>query len=138
MKRVHLALAIMAGLTLLVNAPTVFGQAQGPDTVVLTGSPMGGVKFTHKVHSTDHAAKKCETCHHPSKTEKPLAKANQPQKCTDCHTKTAVAPMKTKLQAAFHDPMAKAGTCISCHVEQNKAGKTAPVKCNECHKKENK
>jgi len=136
MRRVHVALALIAGLALMVGAPTVFGQAQGPDTVILTGSPMGGVKFEHKKHSTERAAGKCETCHHPSKTEK-AATAPQ-QKCTDCHTKTAVAPMKTKLQAAFHNPMAKEGTCIGCHLEQNKAGKAAPTKCNECHKKENK
>lgn len=135
MRRVHLALVLIAGLFLLVSAPAVLGQAQPPDTVVLTGSPMGGVKFPHKVHG-ELAGGKCETCHHPSKTEKP-ATAPQ-QKCSECHTKTAEAPMKTKLQAAFHDPMAKKGTCVDCHLKENAGGKAAPVKCPECHKKENK
>lgn len=136
MRRVHLALSLIAGLALLVSAPTVFGQAQGPDTVILIGSPMGGVKFAHKTHSTDYAGGKCETCHHPSRTEKPATAPNQ--KCSECHTKTAAAPMKTKYQAAFHNPLAKEGTCITCHLDQNKAGKAAPVKCADCHKKENK
>jgi len=54
------------------------------------------------------------------------------QKCTDCHTKTAAAPMKTKLQAAFHDPMAKKGTCVDCHQKAIAAGKKAPAKCADC------
>jgi hypothetical protein len=135
MRRLYLALIITTGLALMVSAPTVFSQEKGPDTVILTGSPMGGVKFEHKLHSVDRGIK-CETCHHASKPEKPLTKPQQ--KCTDCHTKTAEAPMKTKLQAAFHDPMAKKGTCIDCHLAENAKGKKAPTKCPECHKKENK
>ena len=40
--------------------------------------------------------------------------------------------MKTKAQAAFHDAMAKKGTCVDCHVKAA-AGKKVPAKCNECH-----
>jgi hypothetical protein len=101
--------------------------------IVLTGAPMGGVKFDHTAHMKTGA--KCETCHHASKPEK--AKTSDYQKCTDCHTKTATPPMKTKTQAAFHDPMAKKGLCVDCHVEQNAKGKKAPTACNGCHKKEN-
>jgi hypothetical protein len=33
--------------------------------------------------------------------------------------------------------MAKSGTCIGCHQAENKKGNTkAPLKCQECHKKE--
>jgi len=106
-----------------------------PETVVLTGSPLGGVKFAHKAHARDYAANKCETCHHASKPEKPL-KAQQ-EKCTDCHTKVAAAPMKTKTQAAFHDPMAKKGLCVDCHQQAIAKGKKAPAKCADCHQKEN-
>lgn len=104
------------------------------DVVVLKGSPLGGVRFAHKLH-TDRAGNKCETCHHSSKPEKP---ATAPQQaCSDCHTKVAVSPMKTKYQAAFHNPMAQSGTCVDCHKAQSAKGKKAPVKCAECHKKEN-
>ena len=108
--------------------------AKEPKTVVLKGSPMGGVKFEHTLHTKDRAVK-CETCHHASKPEK--KKTTDYEKCTDCHTKVATAPMKTKTQAAFHDPMAKKGTCIDCHIAENAKGKKAPTKCADCHKKEN-
>ena len=98
--------------------------------VILKGAPMGGVKFDHKTHATV----KCESCHHAAKAEK-APKAPQ-EACTDCHTKAAAAPMKTKLQAAFHDPMAKKGTCIDCHQAAiAKGNKKAPAKCADCHKK---
>ena len=109
-------------------------QAQAAKTVVLKGSPMGGVKFEHTLHTKDRNIK-CDTCHHASKPEK--AKTSDYQKCTDCHTKVATAPMKTKTQAAFHDPMAKKGVCVDCHLAENAKGKKAPTsKCADCHKKE--
>jgi hypothetical protein len=118
---------------LCASHPMAAQASKGPDTAVLTGSPLGPVTFQHKAHITDRGAK-CEQCHHPSKPEKPLKADNQ--KCTDCHAKTATPPMKTKLQAAFHDPMAKKGTCIDCHVQAAaKGNKKVPAKCADCHKK---
>ena len=99
--------------------------------VILKGAPMGGVKFEHKTHATT----KCDVCHHAAKPEK--APKSAQEACTDCHTKVAAAPMKTKLQAAFHNPTAKAGLCIDCHTKEAAAGKKAPTKCADCHKKEN-
>ena len=95
---------------------------------------MGGVKFDHAAHQKV-VGDKCDTCHHASKPER-AAKARQ-ERCQNCHTKVATPPMKTKAQAAFHDPMARKGTCIDCHLKENAAGKKAPVKCLDCHKKEN-
>ncbi len=123
------ALLLVPGLSL-----QTFGQAKPKDTVILKGSPLGGVKFEHKLHVA-RAGEKCETCHHPAKPEKP-AKAAQ-QACTDCHTKPPQPGMKTATQGAFHNPTAQAGTCIDCHKQQNASGKKAPVKCMDCHKKEN-
>ena len=93
---------------------------------------MGAVKYPHAAHAK-LAGGRCELCHHASRPEKPLA--TRYQKCQDCHTTVATAPMKTKAQAAFHDPMAKKGICIDCHVKENAAGKKAPAKCLDCHKK---
>jgi hypothetical protein len=45
--------------------------------------------------------------------------------------------MKTATRGAFHDPMAKKGTCVDCHVAEAAKGKKAPTKCADCHKKEN-
>ena len=130
MKRCLVLLAMVVAVAFV--AGTVSLAQTAPATVILKGAPLGGVKLDHKTHS---ALTKCDTCHHASKPEKPTKAANQ--KCTDCHTKVAAAPMKTKLQAAFHDPLAKKGTCINCHTEGLKAGKKPPTKCTECHKKEN-
>ena len=132
MKKFGFIAAALAGLALVV-APAVIAQ-QAPDVTVLKGAPMGGVKFTHAAHAK-LVGDKCDTCHHASKPEK--AGTAKQEKCQNCHTKVATAPMKTKAQAAFHDPMAKKGTCIDCHVKENAGGKKAPTKCNECHKKEN-
>lgn len=108
-------------------------KAPSKDPIILVGAPMGGVSFSHKTH-VQHANNKCETCHHPSKPEKPLASPQQA--CRECHTKTPAAPMKTPLQLAFHVPMAKSGTCIDCHQAESKKGnKKAPLKCQECHNK---
>jgi class III cytochrome C family protein len=108
-------------------------QAMPKDVVILRGSPLGAVRFDHKLHSLARNTK-CETCHHPSRREKPAAALQQA--CTDCHTKVAIAPMKTKRQAAFHNATAAAGTCIDCHKAENANGKLTPVKCLSCHKKE--
>lgn len=96
--------------------------------IVLTGSPMGGVRFEH----AKHIAVACETCHHASREPKPGAAAQEA--CTTCHTKPPQPGMKTGKQAAFHNPTATAGTCIDCH---KKSGGAAPTKCVQCHKKEN-
>jgi hypothetical protein len=117
------------------SAPPATIQAPVPPTVVLlTGNPMGAVKFPHAAHARLVGAG-CDRCHHASKPEKPPA--SKYQNCQDCHTKVATAPMKTKAQAAFHDPMAKKGICIDCHLKENATGKKAPVKCLDCHRKEN-
>jgi hypothetical protein len=108
-------------------------KVQAKDVYILRGSPIGPVKFEHKLHQ-ERAGNKCETCHHPSKPEKPATAAQQ--SCLECHTKPLQAGMKTGLQAAFHNPLAKNGTCIDCHKMQNAQGKNAPTKCTDCHKTE--
>ena len=102
------------------------------DVVILKAS-LGTVRFEHKKHSEDRKIA-CGTCHHASRPEH-AATALQ-EACGTCHTHTATPPMKTKLQAAFHNPTATAGICIDYHKSENAKGKTAPVKCLECHKKE--
>jgi Class III cytochrome C family len=131
----HLLACVCTAAFVAAAAAGVLAQAaKEPGTVVLTGSPMGGVKLDHKAHAKDRGIK-CETCHHASKPEKPMKAAQQ--KCQDCHTKVATPPMKTKTQAAFHDPMAKKGICVDCHQQSIAAGKKSPSKCADCHKKEN-
>ena len=115
--------------------PAAAKAAVPKDVIVLTGSPLGGVRFEHKLHAT-RAGNNCATCHHPSRPEKP---ASVPQQaCSNCHLKKAAAPMKTIYQGAFHNPVAQSGTCIDCHRSENAKGKKAPVNCMDCHKQENK
>lgn len=110
-------------------------KAVAKDVLVLTGSPLGGVRFEHKLH-IERAGNNCATCHHPSRPEKP---ASAPQQaCSNCHTSVAAAPMKTKRQAAFHNPTAQSGTCIDCHKVESAKAKKPPLNCMACHKKENK
>jgi cytochrome c5 len=132
MKRTVLAILMVVAVAVAFSA-TAYAQAKAPGVVTLKAS-MGGVKFDHAGHSKKQGAT-CATCHHASKPEKPMKGAQQA--CGDCHTSKPEAPMKTKLQAAFHDPMAKKGICIDCHAKENAAGKKAPTTCTGCHKKEN-
>jgi hypothetical protein len=131
------AVVVVLGLLVLMAVGSI-GLAQEKkvpqDIIILKGNPMGGVKFLHTAHSKERNIK-CETCHHPSKAEKPATAAQQ--RCSDCHGKTAAAPMKTNYKTAFHDATAKKGICIDCHLKENAAGKKAPTKCTECHQKAN-
>lgn len=124
------SLALLFGLA----APHASQGAKEPESVVLKGAPIGGVKLSHKSHAHDLKVK-CETCHHPSRPEKALKSPHQ--RCGDCHTKAAVAPMKTNMRAAFHDAAGKKGLCVDCHAGEGAKGKKTPVKCQDCHKKEN-
>jgi len=121
---------------LLLSFVWIAQSADKPqDVMILKGSPLGAVKFPHKLHAETYAGGKCETCHHPSKPEKPATAAQQA--CRDCHTTPPAAGMKTKTQAAFHNPMAKSGTCIDCHLKEKAAGKNPPTTCGKCHSKAN-
>lgn len=102
---------------------------QRPGGKITLPGKLGAVTFDHEGHAGERGIP-CATCHHPSRPQKPLA--SEHQACRDCHTMPAAPPMKTSLQAAFHDPRAATGTCIDCHRQK---GSPAPVKCPECHKK---
>jgi hypothetical protein len=130
-KRVFMAIGLALAVTVAAYASAQAQAEKAPAAVVLKGSPLGAVKFDHVKH-VKSADGKCEACHHPSKPEKALATPHQ--RCQDCHTSPAAAPMKTRAQLAFHDGPAKKGVCVDCHL---KATVKVPLKCNECHKKEN-
>ncbi len=129
-----IAVVLVVGFGILAAQQSAAQKKAPNDVIILKGAPMGGVKFDHKQHQA-RAESKCTTCHHPSKSEKPSTAAEQA--CSDCHTTPAAAPMKTKKQAAFHNPTATAGIRIDCHKAENAKGKNAPAKCADCHKKEN-
>lgn len=125
-----------AGFCLAQNpAPKAAAPGAVKDIIILADGALGGVKFDHKLHA-ERDATKCVGCHHSSKPEKPETKPNQA--CRDCHAKPLPAGMKTTKQGAFHKSSGQTGLCIDCHKQLNAAGKKTPVKCAECHLKENK
>jgi len=132
--KIHHRFATLSGLmlvTLLCGA--ALAQTAPTAPIILKGGALGAVKFEHTTHLK--VAGKCTVCHHASKPQKPLKSPQQV--CTDCHTNPATPPVATKLQAAFHNPTATAGLCIDCHKTEDASGKAAPVKCADCHKKNN-
>lgn len=134
MKRPRSLLAMAILCTFGLVAMAVLAQEKAPGVVIIKGNPMGAVKFDHTAHAKA-AGDKCDICHHPSRPEMPLQRDNQ--KCLDCHTRTVKLPMKTTSKLAFHNATAKTGLCIGCHMKEMESGKKPPLKCAECHKKEN-
>jgi hypothetical protein len=132
MRRAVTCLMLGGAIALSASPTRLTAQETPPDTVLLTGASIGGVLFLHGTHSD---VNDCSSCHHESREENPLTAEHQA--CTDCHTTTPTPPMVTGIRDAFHDRTGKAGTCVDCHVTAAEAGKTVPVKCTECHKKEN-
>jgi hypothetical protein len=133
MKRTRKATIVFGLLPLILLCGSALSQEPPSAPVILKGPTMGAVKFPHSAHI--RVAGKCGVCHHASNSAKPLTLPQQA--CTDCHTKPPTPPVTTSLQAAFHNPTATAGLCITCHKTENSHGKAAPVKCADCHKKEN-
>jgi hypothetical protein len=122
-------LVLLLGMFVLMLTSLALAQAPKPPASVVLPAVNGAVTFDHAAHVK---VGKCADCHHASKPQKP---SKGFEKCGDCHTKAGAAPVTTKLQAAFHNPTATAGTCIDCHKKQVAAGKKAPAKCADCHKK---
>jgi len=135
MKRLHAVSSVAILLTIGLVAMAVHAQIKTPEVVILKGNPMGSVKYDHLAHDKRAGGEKCDTCHHPSRPEMPLKTATQ--KCQECHTRTVKLPMKTTSKLAFHNATAKTGVCIGCHMKELEAGMKPPLKCMECHKKEN-
>lgn len=92
----------------MTNVVTMPGPARA--------SSFGSVKFTHTLHVGEHGIK-CESCHHAPKGAG--VDSSTEQLCSNCHTHSPVLPMKTNMEAAFHNTGATAGVCIDCHKAEN-------------------
>jgi hypothetical protein len=135
--RRHLSpVLVVLACVFAIGLTAVWLQAQTatePDTVLMKRATIGVVTFEHKLHAHDRKVA-CETCHHPARPGVPMKTPQQA--CSTCHTSKPAAPMKTSNRDAFHDALARKGTCIDCHIELNaKAAKkeVAPVRCATCH-----
>jgi hypothetical protein len=86
----------------------------------------GKVTFPHLKHQ-ELTNNDCKVCHHE------VTEGNPAQTCSDCHKKIVqITPLgeAMPLSKAFHTK------CIACHQKMVKEEKKAPVKCQECHIKE--
>lgn len=89
---------------------------------------MPPVLYRHKLH-LDKKVARCGNCHHVN--------PNDIKPCATCHTAAPPDPKIPKYDKAYHD------LCVGCHKTRqttNGQGQTSgpPIKCNDCHKKENK
>jgi len=87
---------------------------------------IGKVTFSHLKHQ-ERIEKDCQICHHEVSQEKPA------EACSNCHKKIVqITPLgeAMPLSKAFHTK------CIACHQKKLNEEKKPPVKCQECHIKQ--
>lgn len=88
----------------------------GPEEFSLDGGSKGKIDFPHKMHQ-DALDNDCQACH--SVFPKELG---------------VIKKMKKSKELKRKQVMNK--TCIKCHKDFKKAGKSyGPISCNDCHKK---
>lgn len=146
MKQVGVVLCSILILAICASvAPIVLADQQAPKpefTIDYKSDFKKSIKppvpFPHEKHFKDYGVK-CDDCHHTYKDGKNVWKEGDPvTKCIECHpADRGMAKEKAKelgvkklldLKNAFHK------NCQTCHKEENKQGKKAPVQCAECHK----
>lgn len=123
---------ILTLCSILFTASSAMALVSAP--VDLTIKPPQGIKatktlvaFSHTIH--DGAKVECVTCHHT------WDKKSEVKKCSTagCHDQ----PGKKGINAfytAFHKRKS-ATSCLGCHKDMKKQGKTVPVACKSCHPK---
>jgi len=125
MKLKKVLIGILNGAFLLGGTYLLAQQVPKECVIVVPGGKMPSVKFLHAKHVTEYKVS-CKTCHH--KTED-FTKGVQ--KCSECHGLKEGKEGAPRAMLAFHK------NCVNCHKKVNtEQQKNAPIKCNECHKKE--
>lgn len=94
-----------------------------PTSIKLEGGKLPPVSFSHITH-TEKTKIDCVKCHHKDKDPK------NPELCISCHLIKEVKDNAPMAKEAYHK------NCIDCHKESVAKGVAAPVKCNDCHKKQ--
>ena len=114
---------LIAGVLLMVSF--LSNPQQTKEQYVYEPS-LGKVTFSHLKHQ-ERLKTDCQTCHHESCQETP------PEACSNCHKKIVqIMPLgeAITLSNAFHT------RCIGCHQDKLKEDLKPPVKCQECHIKQ--
>ncbi len=90
------------------------------------------VEFPHNLHMEVFAEEECGVCHHSyDETSGSLTyEAGDEISCKECHAMEKKGNIPA-LREAYH------GSCTVCHRNtiKEKAGKSGPTTCGECHKK---
>lgn len=116
-------LAVLIAVSFAFAISLVNAQPQDVYKLHWEGAKFPPTEFTHKKHAEDYKIA-CKECHH--KDEDP---AKGVKKCISCHDIAEAKGDAPKAMDAYHK------NCIDCHKKENEAGKAAPTKCNDCHKK---
>lgn len=102
----------------------LYGDKMPEDIMLMALSDkLPPVLFPHKKH-VDMEKAHCGNCHHKN--------PNDVKGCYTCHPHEPEKEEVPAYKEAHH------GLCHPCHKANNKGGKVPPVKCLDCHKKENK
>jgi hypothetical protein len=105
---------------------TLFYKEQKIKEKYIYDAKTGKVTFSHIAHE-ERVNNDCQVCHHE------IAGDNTAQACSDCHKLIVqITPLgeAMPLSKAFHTK------CIVCHQKMVKEEKKAPVKCQDCHIKQ--
>ncbi len=134
MKKGLLTTIVLALVCMLFFVANVIIAADFPNDITISNDGYKKdiktpVNFSHMIHSTDYGID-CTECHHNYEDGQNVWQNGDPvKKCVECHDPNTNQGNAKKLMMAFHD------NCQKCHKDQNKEGKNAPVKCDDCHKK---
>ncbi len=106
----------------LTNFASAQKKPTEPIILQIKNAKLPPVPFSHNIHAEKEKIN-CTVCHHKDRDVK------NPKPCISCHPLKATGNGQLSAKVTFHK------NCITCHKTNNSKGKTAPVKCNDCHKK---
>jgi hypothetical protein len=112
--------ALLFGLAGLAALSIEFGanKIELDDTTKATNRYLP-VTFDHQSHIEGYEIT-CVTCHHK---EKETFTSGSTPSCGSCHN----ADSEVSFKEAMHL------RCVACHIDEDKAGKSAPTECLQCH-----
>lgn len=124
-KKVYFIALIAIFFAFITVTSMVSAQKKPPEpiSIKIEGAKLPPVNFSHTTH-TEKTKVECIICHHKDKD------TNNPEPCIKCHLVKDPKDNAPIAKDAYHK------NCIDCHKESATKGIVAPVKCNECHKKQ--
>jgi hypothetical protein len=127
----HRILLTIAACLLVLTAIPALAAPPAPADMRLAPPPSmqaakAPVDFSHALHGK--AAIDCATCHHTWDGKGEIASCAT----AGCHDQPGKKEAAS-FYAAFHAKNST-GSCLGCHKDMVRQGRTAPVACKDCHK----